>query len=59
MWIRDNDGDYFNLDHCRQIYTDEDGCTHFCFDRTAVIVNYDVKDKVIQNIISGTKYLEV
>lgn len=59
MWIKDKDGDYFNLDHCRQIYTDGDGRTHFCFDRTAVIVDCDVKDVVIKNIISGTKYLEV
>ena len=59
MWIKTQDGDYYNLDHCREIYLDYDGNTHFCFSNTAVIANGDVRDAVVTNIISNTKVVEV
>lgn len=59
MWIKTQDGDYYNLDRCREIYLDYVGNTHFCFSNTAVITKGDVRDVVMANIISGTKVMEV
>lgn len=59
MWIKTQDGDYYNLDRCREIYLDYTGNTHFCFSNTAIITKGDVRDAVMRNIISGTKVMEV
>ena len=59
MWIKTQDGDYYNLDRCRQIYIDYAGYTHFCFDSCNIIAEGDIRDKVIMNIISGTKVIDV
>ena len=59
MWIKTQDGDYYNLDRCKEIYLDTMGNTHFCFDGTNIIAEGDVRDAVVVNIVSGTKVMEV
>lgn len=59
MWIKTQDGDYYNLDHCQQIYLDHEGYTYFRLRDRCVGVPGDYRETVISNIISGTKLMEV
>jgi len=59
MWIKNGEGDYYNLERCREIYIDGKGNTHFCLDGCNIIAEGDIRDVVIKNIISGTKVMEV
>lgn len=59
MWIKTEDGDYYNMDRCRQIYLDYEGDTHFCFDKCNIVGKGDLRDTVVANIVSGTKIMEV
>jgi very-short-patch-repair endonuclease len=59
MWIKSQDGDYYNMDMCREIYLDREGYTYFRFDNCCVGTLGDNRETVIANIISGTPVLEV
>ena len=60
MWIKDKYGDYVNMDHASYVYKDYDGstCVHVGGSEHE-ISNYDVRDEIIANIISGTPVMEV
>ena len=59
MWIKTEDGDYYNMDMCREIYLDHEGYTYFRLDNCCVGVYGDIREDVVTNIISGTKVMEV
>lgn len=59
MWIKTKHGDFYNMEHCRQIYLDNDGYTCFCMDGVTLQVEGDYRETIIQNIVSETKIMEV
>ena len=60
MWIKDKDGDYYNMDHVKEIYYDGgSNNTRVSFGATVVAIPGDVRDVVIANLVSGTKIMEV
>ena len=59
MWIKTQDGNYYNMTYCREIFSDDNDCTHFRFDDCDICVPGDCRYVVIKNIISGTQLLEV
>ena len=61
MWIRDKDGDYYNMDCCSEIcYDSEFNVTRVCINHNRyVLYNGDLRGDLIANIISGTKIMEV
>lgn len=60
MWIKSEDGNYYNVDLCREIFLDHSGnFTYFRFDSVCIGVPGDVRERVMMHIIDGTKVLEV
>lgn len=61
MWIKTKNGDYFNTDHLKSCYLDDDGDTCCAFDGTyhSIYLDGDVREEIIKNIISGTPVMEV
>ena len=61
MWIRDKQGDYYNMECCSEI------CYDSTFNVTKIRINHnqfvlydgDLRRDIITNIISGTKIMEV
>lgn len=59
MWIKTKDGDYYNMEYSQTIYMVEKDFTRIAFDGRVVCVQGDQRDTIVQNIISGTKLMEV